>query len=190
MTPESIEATIENNRGWLVGIGIVLMVIGLGAIAFPVVSSIAVETVTGAVLAIGGLARLIHSFANKEWSGFFLEIFAGLFWVIAGAYLLLVPLEGLAVLTLVVAASFMADGVLRVILAFQMRKQRSWGWMLAGGMVSVLAGIMLAFQFPFSALWALGVLAGINLFSTGWVMLMLGVVKADVETTAAEATPA
>ena len=186
MNTDTIDRKLENNRGWLFGIGIVLMVVGLGAIAFPVVSSIAVETVAGAVVAIGGLARLVHSFGNKEWSGFFLETFAGLIWLIAGAYLLLVPLEGLAVLTLVVAAGFVADGVLRTILAFQMRARKNWGWMLAGGMVSVLAGVMLAAQFPFSALWALGVLTGINLFSTGWVMLMLG----DVETTAAEATPA
>ena len=56
-----------------------------------------------------------------------------------------------------------------------MRPHPGWGWLLFDGILSVVLGLMLWVQFPSSALWALGILAGISILLSGWTMVMLGV---------------
>ena len=65
--------------------------------------------------------------------------------------------------------------MLKTIYAFQMRPLAGWGWLLFDGNLSVVIGMMLWVQFPSSALWALGILAGISILISGWTMVMLGV---------------
>ena len=56
-----------------------------------------------------------------------------------------------------------------------MRPLPGWGWLLFDGILSTVLGFMLWIQFPSSALWALGILAGISILISGWTMTMLGV---------------
>jgi len=48
------------------------------------------------------------------------------------------------------------------------------GWMLFGGVVSILLGIMIWRQFPLSGVWAIGTLLGIKLFFVGLIMVTAG----------------
>jgi uncharacterized membrane protein HdeD (DUF308 family) len=45
---------------------------------------------------------------------------------------------------------------------------------LINGLVSLLLGLMIWGQFPFSGVWAVGVLVGIKLIFGGWMLIMLG----------------
>ena len=65
--------------------------------------------------------------------------------------------------------------MLKTIYAFRMRPLAGWGWLLFDGILSLVIGMMLWVQFPSSALWALGILAGISILISGWTMVMLGV---------------
>ena len=58
--------------------------------------------------------------------------------------------------------------------AFSVRPEQGWGWLLVGGVISLLLGIMIWRQFPLSGAWAVGVLVGIRLIFAGWTMIMLG----------------
>jgi uncharacterized membrane protein HdeD (DUF308 family) len=55
--------------------------------------------------------------------------------------------------------------------SFRFRPARGWLWLLLSGGVSLVLGALLWSQWPMSGLWAVGVLVGLNLMSTGFVLL-------------------
>ena len=62
---------------------------------------------------------------------------------------------------------------MKFILALQMRALRNWTWVLFDGLIAFILGVFLWAQFPFSALWAIGVLSGANILSTGIATLAI-----------------
>jgi uncharacterized membrane protein HdeD (DUF308 family) len=84
------------------------------------------------------------------------------------------PLLGLASLTLVLAVYFLVDGIFQIITAFQIKPHEGWGWVLLSGLAASLLGYLIWSQWPFSGVWAVGILVGINLFMSGWSMIACG----------------
>lgn len=179
---ERLAGAIAENRGWFTVLGIVFVLAGTAALAFPVVSSIAVDVVVGVSMLVAGIASLILAFGVGSWGRFFLQIVAGVIYAVAGAALLVHPVHGAVALTLLAGFAFIVEGIVRCGFAIQIRPERGWGWMLFGSIVGVLVGIMLLIQLPISGLWALGVLAGINLLVTGWTFIMLAMVSSETAT--------
>lgn len=173
LSEDAFSQAIGRSRAWMFALGILMIVAGTVAIIFPFVSTLGVEIAIGAMLVVAGIAQIIIAFRYPKWSKLLLGILIGLAWVIAGALLLLMPLEGIAVLTIVIAASFLAEGVLKLVFAFQMQQTPNWGWMLFDSMLAIVLGGLLLWQFPSSALWAIGTLAGINILFSGWTLIML-----------------
>jgi uncharacterized membrane protein HdeD (DUF308 family) len=62
---------------------------------------------------------------------------------------------------------------MRVILSFKMKPIQGWGWMLAGGVFSVLFACMIGWQFPASSLWVIGTLVGFSLLFNGFTTITL-----------------
>ena len=159
----------------MVALGIVTIIMGSAAILFPLFGSIAVAIVIGFAFVIAGIAQIIAAFSYPKWGVRILTFIVGALCLLAGIFLLLNPVNGIFALTIVVAAIFLAEGILKTIYAFRMRPLPGWGWLLFDGILSVVLGLMLWVQFPSSALWALGILAGISILISGWTMVMLGV---------------
>tara|TARA_R110002124_G_scaffold63777_9_gene174632 strand:+ start:4410 stop:4916 length:507 start_codon:yes stop_codon:yes gene_type:complete len=159
----------------MVALGIVTIIMGSAAILFPLFGSIAVAVVIGFALVIAGIAQIIAAFSHPKWGVRILTFIVGLLSLLAGIFLLLNPVNGIFALTIVVAAIFFTEGIWKTIYAFRMRPHPGWGWLLFDGILSVVLGLMLWVQFPSSALWALGILAGISILLSGWTMVMLGV---------------
>ncbi len=44
---------------------------------------------------------------------------------------------------------------------------RRWGWLVAAGVASIVVGVLLLLGWPGTALWATGLLLGVNLIFTG-----------------------
>jgi uncharacterized membrane protein HdeD (DUF308 family) len=59
--------------------------------------------------------------------------------------------------------------------AIQHRKRDSdsWGWMLFSGIIDIVLGAMLFAGLPGTALWALGLLIGINMVFGGWSLIAM-----------------
>ncbi len=188
LTAADIEARILETRklitekwGWFLALGIVLIVAGLAAIAFPFLSTIAAKIMLGWLFLIGGVVMILHAFNAPGWKGFIWELLIGILYLVAGAYLSFFPLTGLVTLAILLAALFIAEGVAEVIMAFQVRPHEGWGWLLLSGIAALAVGVMIGMDLPGSATWALGLLVGINLIFSGWsyVFLALAGRKAD-----------
>jgi uncharacterized membrane protein HdeD (DUF308 family) len=95
------------------------------------------------------------------------------------------PIAGVVTLTVFLAAVLAVDGMFRSILAFQIRPRPGWFWLLLGGIVSIVLGVMIWQQLPSSALSILGLLLGINLVFSGITFLMLAISGPTATTAAA-----
>lgn len=171
---EGISATVQEKWGWFFALGIVFIIGGIFAIAMPLVSSIAVSIFLAAVLVVAGVVQIWQSFGVKSWTGFIWQLIIGIVMLLGGIAIYTQPATGSFALTLIIAAVFIAKGVFQIVLSFRLRPMDGWGWILAAGIIALLAGLMIVSNFPFSGLWVPGTLAGISLIFTGWSYIALG----------------
>jgi uncharacterized membrane protein HdeD (DUF308 family) len=90
-----------------------------------------------------------------------------------GVYLAFFALTGLVGLTLLLGAVFLMQGVAEGMIAIQHRPEKGWGWLAVNGIVTLALGFLLIAGLPGTALWAVGVMLGVNFVSTGIAMMAL-----------------
>lgn len=183
-------AAIAKHWGWFLALGIVFLLAGAAAIAFPLLSTIAAKVALGYIFLAIGILMVIHAFSITRWGGVLLNVLIGLLYAIAGGYLAFFPFTGIITLTLMLAALFLAEGILQVVLAIRLRKHSGWFWVLLSGIIAIAAGALIALELPDSATWAIGLLAGINMLSTGFSFIVLALAGRKAPTPAAPAAPA
>ncbi|QFT78526.1 HdeD family acid-resistance protein [Erythrobacter sp. THAF29] len=172
---EEIEEQEDIARGWFVGLGILLVLTGVGALVFPMVATLSVELLVGSVMLVGGVVTLIHAFKNKEWGGFFLELIVAGLHILAGVIFLANPFAGMFALTAMLAVFFVVDGIIRMVLAINVRPEKAWAWFLASGLMSLLLGILIAVGIANgTSLAFIGFMVGINLMFAGVSYIAFG----------------
>ena len=153
--------------------GILLVVLGLAAIILPPLASLAVTIILGWMFLISGIAGLALTMWARGLPGFWWSLLSAVLAIGAGIILLIQPVQGALTLTIVVGAYFLAEGVATIMYALEHRRELSerWSWLLIAGVVDVvISGIIIA-GLPGSALWAVGLLVGINLLFGGASMI-------------------
>jgi uncharacterized membrane protein HdeD (DUF308 family) len=160
--------------------GWIILIAGILAIVSPLVSGLAVALMVAVLLIIAGVTRIAHAFQG----GGFLTGLSGVLAAVAGIVMIGRPLLGLASLTVVLIAYFLAMGISEITAAFRIRPAQGWGFLLFSGIVSVVLAVLIWNQWPLSGAWAIGVLVGIQLFSSGMTMIAIGSVIKDAASTA------
>src|ERR1044071_7518211 len=79
-----VQAAISENRTWFIILGILLIILGVAAIAFPLLTTIAVKIALGWLFLVGGIVQIAHAFSTKQWSEFFLDFLVGLLYLVVG----------------------------------------------------------------------------------------------------------
>ena len=158
---------------WMLALGILMVV--LGAIGLYMTASFTVASVLlfGVLLVIGGIARLLEAFRARGWKSIGLHIVIALVYVAAGAIALYDPIAASLSLTLFIVAMLLVTGVLRAVIALQMRPVKGWVWVLGSGILSVLLGALIFFQWPVSGLLAIGLFVAIELLVDGWGCILI-----------------
>jgi uncharacterized membrane protein HdeD (DUF308 family) len=166
--------------GWFVGFGVVLVVLGLYALAYLVLATIATIVLYAALLIVGGIGQVLHAFRVRSGGMMAFWAVSGLLYALAGVIALFNPLMASLVLTLMLGIILIVVGVLRLITAFDSRGGRHSGWIAIGGIITVILGLLITFQWPSSGLWVIGLFLGIDLLYQGiaWIAFGLGVRRA------------
>ena len=162
---------VKKNSGLTIALGIIVLLMGLFAMGSPFIAGVSLAMAVGFMLIIGGVSQLV--FALKAHTGLS-SIILGVLTVIAGGYMVSNPGVALATMTLILAIYLVMSGIFEVMMAFQVKPDKGWGWALFSGIISVLLGAMIWSQFPVSGAWTVGTLVGIKLFFSGWTLLMFG----------------
>lgn len=153
--------------------GALLIVLGIVAIALPTVSTLFVETWAAVILISAGAAKLVYAFQTRDQGGFIWKLLLSVLYVVTGAMLVLSPLTGILTLTLLLGSFLFTEGVFELILAFRLRPQPNWTWVLFNGIITLVLGIMIWSQWPSNAPWLIGTLVGVSVLFTGLSRLML-----------------
>ena len=165
---------VKKDSTTLMILGIVTIVLGILAMMAPLMAGIAIALSVGFLLIVAGIMRTIFAFKCKSWGKGILVFLLGLLTLVVGFYMVTRPGSALATLTLFLAAYFVVDGFFEIIEAFDLKPIKGWGWMLFGGIVSIMLGIMIWRQWPISGAWAIGILFGIKMVFAGFAMTGIG----------------
>jgi uncharacterized membrane protein HdeD (DUF308 family) len=154
-------------------VGILLIILGIVAIAQPAVSTIFAETWFALILVSAGVAKLTYAFQTRDAGGFIWKLLLSIAYIGTGAMLFFSPLKGALTLTLLLGSFLLTEGVFEMILAFRLRPQQNWTWVLGDSIVTLLLGAIVWFQWPSDAPWLIGTLVGASILSTGISRVML-----------------
>jgi uncharacterized membrane protein HdeD (DUF308 family) len=153
--------------------GILLVILGFAAMIVPPLASLAVTIFLGWMFLISGIAGLVLTFWARKMPGFWWSLISAALAVVAGIILLAQPVQGTLTLTVVVGAYFLAEGVATIMYALEHRRDLSerWAWLLVAGIMDLLIAAIIIAGLPGSALWAVGLLVGINLLFGGATLI-------------------
>lgn len=165
---------LRQHSSWVVRIGALALVVGVFAIASPLVTGLAITFTVGCLLIAAGVGQGVLALRAGALGRGLPIALIGLVTLIAGGYMISQPVAALASITLFLAAYFVAAGLLGAFAALQLRPMNGWGWMLANGVFTLLLGWMLWRQWPLSGAWAVGVLIGVQLITTGASLIAVG----------------
>ena len=157
--------TSSNRFMWL---GIAMVIVGIAAIVFPMISTLVAALLVGWVFLISGIFLLVGSFSIHGTGPFFGALLLSLLSIAAGVFLLFNPLAGAIALTLTVGIIFIIQGAFEIFFAFETRPHTGWVGMLISGIASIVMAILIAAGWPAISVIVLGILLGVNLLTTGF----------------------
>lgn len=170
---------------WSIIWGVLLILFGVLAVGSPFLAAVAVSAVIAWLIILAGVVHLILAFHVHRAGSMVWKLLVGLAYLFFGVYLLLHPVLGVASLTLVLASLFLIEGILDIVLFFQMRPMRGAAWVLGDGIITLLLGLLIYRQWPSSSVWAIGTLVGVSMIISGTTRVMFSVAVRRVPAAAA-----
>lgn len=164
---------LKDSSIWFLCLGAALVALGIFAIGYAALFTIASMEIVGAFLVIGAVLFIGGSFFTGNWGGFFLTLMMGVLQLNVGLMCIRHPAEAAIVYTLLMAVFFMVGGLFRIF-ASVASPFRGRGLVLVNGIVTLLLGVMIWHQMPFSGLWVIGTFLGIDLLFTGISYVQIG----------------
>ncbi|GAB1439161.1 HdeD family acid-resistance protein [Providencia sp.] len=170
----------KKQRTFLLILSFLLLAGGIFCIINPMISGIAVSTVLGVLLIIGGVGAIVsilNTVIYTGWSRLF-GFVIGLIYIIVGYSFIKDPLQSLIALAILVSALFIIGGVLRLYVGFQQISSAS-GWLqIVIGLLDFFIAFLLVGNGPLTSITLLTTLIGIEMvFSSFSLFTLLSLFK-------------
>ncbi|HEX6997221.1 MAG TPA: HdeD family acid-resistance protein [Gammaproteobacteria bacterium] len=172
--------------GWYVGLGVLFLILGFVALGNLLLATLASVFYIGALMMVGAVVQLIHAFQVKRWSGFLLWLLAAVLYGVAGYIVFTNPLFAAGVLTFMVGIALIVTGAFRIGAGIRWRPSRGWAWIVAAGVVAIVAGFLVAMRWPYATPWLLGLFLAIDLTFFGVSEIAFGLALKSGRATHAE----
>lgn len=171
--PEVRDRERTGGSGIGIVVGVLLVILGLVAIARPIYATIASTLVFGWLFIVAGIAQIVYAFGSRGAGQIIWKLLLGVLYVGAGIVVLSNVLSGAIALTLILGITIFVQGVIQVIFAFGIRPARNWGWVLCSGILGIILGIFIWSEWPFNAIWLIGLWVGFSILFNGIWMITL-----------------
>ncbi|MGC1092497.1 MAG: HdeD family acid-resistance protein [Pseudolabrys sp.] len=178
MSPMSVEAAsqvireamrekVRRHSFWYILQSVLMILAGIMALVFPIISSAAIVIFLGWLLIFSGILQAFSLLDARHVPHFWLQLVSVVLSVLVGILFLRNPGAGLLTLTLLLIVFFMVEGISKIIFSLTIRPFPNWGWVFASGVIGILLAFYLWANTPVTAVWLLCVLLGIGLISEG-----------------------
>jgi len=157
-------------------LGVVLILLGALSIYAPQQSGMTVGVLVGIFLVVSGLFRTFFFWVATSLGSAILRFVMGLLAVLAGTMMIADPALGLQAVTLVAIAYLVVDGATQILFSLRLPPGVGGFWILLGGVLSVVLGIMVWRELPFSGDQAIGILIGAKLIIDGLALIAMSLV--------------
>ena len=155
---------------WLLAVmGVIQLILGLIALSIPVATGAASMLILGILFIAGALLSLYQTFAvhvSRIW-----HLVAAVLYAIVGVYILQNLQLALVSVTFLIGWLFIAGGLLRLLVSYKMKNTKGNTWRVFNGLITLLLGIMVIYQWPLSSSWLIGTLIAIELIFSGWATI-------------------
>lgn len=161
------------SRGWLLFGGVLSITTGILAVIVPGMFGYILTALIGALCLVSGGIGLFQALFGKDSAHRALSALSAALRFAAGAALFFFTDSGMLTLTLILAATFVVEGIFCVVTSLRMRSNPAWFWLLLNGIVAAILGWMIFSKWPMDSEWVIGVLYGIQALFSGVAMIML-----------------
>lgn len=153
--------------------GVVMIILGVLAVAAPAIATFAVDIFVGWLFLFSGIVGLVAIFSARNIPAFLWGLVTAALSAAVGIMLIWKPVAGALSLTFILTAFFIVEGIFQLVTSIAYREvmRGSWGWMLVSGIADLVLAALIILGWPTSAVWALGLLVGINLITSGWAIV-------------------
>jgi uncharacterized membrane protein HdeD (DUF308 family) len=169
------EHTLEAHWQLFLAEGICLVVLGIGALILPPLASIGIAVLVGLLLLLGGILGLVTAAIGRHAPGFWWSLLSSTIAIVTGLALLGWPGFGALSLTLILTIFLATDGVVTIMIAMEYRRalHGRWGWLMVNGLLDIVLATFILVALPASAVWAVGIIIGIDLVFGGSSLIAL-----------------
>jgi uncharacterized membrane protein HdeD (DUF308 family) len=164
----------KNIRRFFIWEGIFFIILGTLAVLLPVAFTFGVGFFIGWILLLSGIIQGFRTFKTRHSPGFWPSLLSALLSIVMGILLLVYPVEGVLSLTLLLTIFFAIEGIMKIVLSFNLRPFKRWGWLFVSGLISLAMAFIIWSGWPGTALWVIGLLVGINMIFLGFSQLFIG----------------
>jgi uncharacterized membrane protein HdeD (DUF308 family) len=167
-----VRETVRRHSFLFVIQGVLMVVAGVVAFVYPLVTTLAVTLFLGWMMIISGIVQAITLVAGSRVPHFWLQLLSAVLWVITGFLFVRNPGVAVGTLALLMVIFFMVEGIAKIVLALTVRPLANWGLVLVSGLIGVALSLYLIAN-PALTLLVLGLFIGIQLISEGIAIFML-----------------
>ncbi len=155
--------------------GILLTALGLAMLLLPKITTITFGLMLCLAFIIYGGYKAINAFMTRNYSRHFIfNMILGLILIAIGVLLYLAPMFNLILITSIIGVYFFLESISSMAFGVQNRKTLYFWWAdIFVAILQFLLGLIIIVGLPSTALWVIGILAGINFLIAGMVMISM-----------------
>jgi uncharacterized membrane protein HdeD (DUF308 family) len=163
---------------WMLGLGLIAIVIGVIVLVWPSQTLRVVGVLFGIYLLVSGVMEIMLAFAPGFRGGVrFLNVLAGALSIMLGLICFRGALESILLLALWIGFGWLIRGITRAVSAAAQPYAPYRGWQIFGGILLAIGGVIVILS-PLDSVYALAVLAGIWLIGIGiWQIVEAFIVR-------------
>ena len=155
-------------------LGGVWILLGAVAMLVPLTAHPPADLFLCAILSAAGALQIVLPLGVGHARAMFAEFASAVVFIVAGGTLLLLRPEDAVMLTLLIAAFFTAEGLIKLTYALHLRPGKEQAWALFAALLTFALAVLAWARWPDASLWVLGLLVGLYLALGGWSFVTIG----------------
>ncbi|MDX3098479.1 DUF308 domain-containing protein [Streptomyces sp. ME19-03-3] len=171
--PQTPEAALKRDFGWVAALGVVLVVGGLLGLFYVGFATITSMLLFGWLLLVGGVVGLVQAVLNRSSTFFWLALVVAALYIAAGVVVVRNPEQTAAALTMFAALLFLTGGIFRLFGGMVVRGPHMV-WTLVQGAVGIALAVLVLADWPESSLYVIGAFFSLALLFDGLGLLGAG----------------